>query len=64
MSCSEHPHYQFLCAQLGLLLTAPKGRRFDRNLYALAAQPDNISPAEYRKLLKSAVIALPQVELL
>ena len=64
MCCSELPHYQFLYAQLGLLLTAPKARRFDRNLYVLAADLHNISPAAYRMLRKSGAIALPRVELL
>ena len=32
MSFSELPHYQFLHAHLGLLLTTPKGRRFYRIL--------------------------------
>ena len=64
MCCSELSHYQFLYAQLGLLLTAPKGRRFDRNLYVLAAKLHSISPAAYIMLRKSGAIALPRVELL
>ena len=64
MNCSELPHYQCLYAQLGLLLTAPKGRRLYRNLYVFAAELHNISPAAYRMLGKSGAIALPRVELL
>lgn len=64
MSCSDSPHYQFLYAQLQLLLTPPEGRRFDRNLYILAAELHNISPAAYKMLRKSGSIVLPRVELL
>ena len=64
MSSSDSPHYQFLYAQLQLLLTPPKGRRFDKNLYFLAAELHTISPAAYRMLRKSGSIVLPREELL
>jgi len=64
MSCSDLPHYQFLYAQLQLLLTPPEGRHLDRNLYILAAKLHNISPAAYKMLRKSRSIVLPRVELL
>ena len=64
MSCSELPHYELLYTQLGLLLTAQKAHRFDKNLYVLAAELHNISPAAYRMLRKSDAIALPRIELL
>lgn len=64
MSCSDSPHFQFLHSQLQLLLTHPEGRRFDRNLYVLAAELHNISPAAYKMLRKSGSVVLPRVELL
>ena len=66
MSCSHLPHFQFVYSQLQLLLTHPEGRRFDRNLYVLAAKLHNISPAAYtrRMLPKSGSVVLPRVELL
>lgn len=64
MSCCGSPHYQFLYAQLQLLLVPPTGRRFDKNLYILAAELHNISPAAYRMLRKSGSIVLPREELL
>ena len=64
MSCSDLPHFQFVYSQLQLLLTHPEGRRFDRNLYVLAAELYNISPAAYRMLRKSGSVVLPRVELL
>ena len=45
MNCSDLPHFQFVYSQLQLLLTHPEGRRFDRNLYVLAAELHIISPA-------------------
>ena len=64
MSCSDSPHYQFLYAQLQWLLTSPKGRLFDKNLYVLAAELHTISPAACRMLWKSGSIVLPREELL
>ena len=64
MSCSDSLHYQFLYEQLQLLLTPPKGRRFDKNLYVLAAELHTISPAAYGMLRKSGSIVLPREELL
>ena len=64
LSCSDSPHYQLRCAQLQLLLTTPEGRRFDRNLYILAAELHNISPAAYQMARKSGSIVLPTEELL
>ena len=64
ISCFDLPHFQFVYSQLQLLLTHPEGRRFDRNLYVLAAELHNISPAAYRMLRKSASVVLPRVELL
>ena len=64
MSCSDLPHFHFVYSQLQLLLTHPEGRRFDRNLYAFAAELHNISPAAYRMLRKSGSVVLPRVELL
>ena len=64
MSCSDLPHFQFVYFQLQLLLTHSEGRRFDRNLYVLAAELHNISPAPYRILRKSGSVVLARVELL
>ena len=64
MSCSDLPHFQFVYSQLQLLLTHLEGRRFDRNLYILAAELHNISPAAYRMLRKSGSVVLPRVKLL
>ncbi|XP_076811672.1 uncharacterized protein LOC143458706 [Clavelina lepadiformis] len=64
MSCSDSPHFQFIYDQLQLLLTPPEGRRFDKNLYILAAELHNISPAAYKMIRKSGSIVLPRVELL
>ena len=64
MSCSDLPHFQFVYSQLQLLLTHPEGRRFYRNLYVLAAELHNISPAAYRMLRKSGSVVLPRAELL
>lgn len=64
MSCYDSPHFQFIHSQLQLLLTNPEGRRFDRNLYVLAAEVHSISPAAYKMLRKSGSVVLPRVELL
>ena len=64
MSCSDLPHFQFVYSQLQLLLTHSEDRRFDRNLYVLAAELLNISPAAYRMQRKSGSVFLPRVELL
>ena len=64
MNCYDLPHFQFVYSQLQLLLTHPEGRRFDRNLYVLAAELYNISPAAYRMLRKSGSVVLLRVELL
>ncbi len=63
MSCSDSPHYQFLYAQLQFLHIPPEGRRLDRNLYILAAELYNISPAAYKMLRKFGSIVLLRVEL-
>ena len=64
INCSDLPHFQFVYSQLQLLLSYLEGRRFDRNLYVLAAELHNISPAAYRMLRKSGSVVLPRVELL
>ena len=64
MSRSDSTHYQFLYAQLQLLLRPPKGRRFDKHLYVLAAELHTISPAANRMLRKCGPIVLPRKELL
>ena len=64
MSGSDLPHFQFVYSQLQLLLTHPEGRRFDKNLYVLAAEHHSISPAAYRMLRKSGSVVLPRVKLL
>ena len=64
MNCSDLPHFQFVYSQLQLLLTHPESRRFERNLYVLAAELHNISPAAYRMLQKSGSVVLPRVKLL
>ena len=64
MSCSDSPHFQFVYSQLQLLLTHPEGCRFDKNLYVLAAELHNISPAAYTVLQTSGSVVLLRVELL
>ena len=64
MSCSDSPHFQFIYAQLQLLLTSPEGRRYDKNLYVLAAEIHNISPAAYKMLRRSGSVILPRPKLL
>ena len=54
-------HFQFLRAQLELLLTAPKGRRFDKQILVVAAEIYGISPAAYKMIYRSGVLAIPSV---
>ena len=60
----ESPHFQFIRAQLELLLRKPKGRQYDKNLMVLAAELHNASPAAYKMLRKSGAVALPSIKLI
>ena len=61
MSCSDSPHFQFLYAQLQLLLTNSNAHRFDRNIYIFAAELYGISPAAYKMVRKSGSVVLPSI---
>jgi len=54
-------HFQFLRAQLQLLLNAPKGHRFDKQILVVAAEIYGISPAAYKMIYRSGVLAIPSV---
>ena len=54
-------HFQFLRAQIQLLLIAPKGRRFDKQILVVAAEIYGISPAAYKMIYRSGVLAIPSV---
>ena len=54
-------HFQFLRAQLQLLLIAPKGRRFDKQILVVAAEIYGISPSAYKMIYRSGVLAIPSV---
>ena len=54
-------YFQFLRAQLQLILTTPKGRRFDKQILVIAAELYSISPAAYKLIRRSGVLALPCV---
>ena len=54
-------YFQFLRAQLQLLLTAPKGRRFDKQILVVATEIYGISPAAYKMIYRSGVLAIPSV---
>ena len=58
------PLFQFLKTQFEMLLSPPKGRRFDKNLIVLAAELHNVSPAAYKFLRKSASIILPSTKMI
>ena len=61
MSYSDSPHFQFLYAQLQLLLTNSNGHRFDRNIYIFAAELYGISPAAYKMVRKSGSVVFPSI---
>ena len=54
----DSPYFQFLRAQLQLLLCSPKARRFDKQNLVLAAELYSISPAAYKMLRRSGALAL------
>ena len=58
----DSQHFQFIQSQLKLLLSKPQGRQYDRNLVVIAAELHNISPAAYKMLRKSKVLALPSIK--
>ena len=58
------PHFQFIVAQLRMLLTKPKGRRYDKETIVLAAELHNVSPAAYKMLQKSGAMALPSIKII
>ena len=62
MSYSDSTHFQFLYAQLQLLLTSSNGHRFDRNIYIFAAELYGISPAAYKMVRKSGSVVLPSID--
>ena len=47
-----------------MLLTKPKGRRYDKETIVLAAELHNISPAAYKMLLKSGAMAHPSIKII
>ena len=53
------PYFQFLQAQLQLLLCSPKAHRFDKQILVLAAKLYSISPAAWKMLRPSGALALP-----
>ena len=60
----DSPHFQFIVSQLRMLLTKPKGRRYDKETIVLAAELYNISPAAYKMLRKSGAMALPSINII
>ena len=54
-------HFQFLRAQLQLILIAPKGRRFDKQILVAAAEIYGISAAAYKMIYHFGVLAIPSV---
>ena len=60
----ESAHFHFIYAQLQLLLCKPNTRRFDKDMYILAAEIHNISPSAYKMIRNSGAIVLPRVELI
>ena len=57
----DSPYFQFLRAQLQLLLCSPNARRFDKQILILAAELYSISSAAYKMLRRSGALALPCV---
>ena len=57
----DSAYYQFLRGQLQLLLCVPNARRFDKQTLVIAAELYSISPAAYKMLRRSGVLALPCV---
>ena len=64
LDCHVSPHFQFIQAQMQLLLCPPRGRRFTKHVFILAAELQNISPTAYKMLRKSGAIALRSIKLI
>ena len=64
VDCHELPNYQFIIAQLKLLLTKVNGRRFDSTILVFAIQLHNISPSAYKMIRNSGSIILPSLKLI
>ena len=60
----DSPHFQFIQAQLQLLLTPPKGRRFTKHILIFAAEIFCISPYAYSAIRDSGAICLPNDKLI
>ena len=54
-------HFQFLRAQLEMILLPPKGRRFDKQILVVASELYSVSPAAYKTIRRAGVLALPSV---
>ena len=50
VDCHELPNYQFIIAQLKLLLIKTNGRKFDSTTLDFAIQIHNISPSAYKMI--------------
>ena len=57
----DSPYFQFLRAQIQLLLCSHKARRFDKQILVVAAELYSIAPAAYKMLRRSGALALPCV---
>ena len=64
VDCHELPNYQFIIAQLKLLLIKGNGRRFDSTTLVFAIQIHNISPSAYKMIRRSGSIVLPSLKLI
>lgn len=64
VDCHELPNYQFIIAQLKLLLIKRNGRRFDSTTLVFAIQIHNISPSAYKMIRRSGSIVLPSLKLI
>ena len=64
VDCHELPNYQFIIAQLKLLLIKRIGRRFDSTTLVFAIQIHNISPSAYKMIRRSGSIVLPTLKLI
>ena len=64
ISYSDSPHFQFLYAQLQLLLTSSNEHCSDRNIYMFAAELYGISPSGYKIVRKSGSVALPSIAMI
>ena len=59
------PHFQFIRAQLQMLLCRPKGRRFEKKVFVVFAEEiHNLSPTAFKMIRKSGFLLFPCIKLI